>query len=227
METCDIRRGLASRGDGDTSTSHLDHLPAGSRPAVLLTMGAEFRHIAYLRANGEQRMERERFVKLLGMTSSSSDGEALVAIRKCNDMLMQHKLSWPDVVQLPQPSQRRSETNTRGDARRSDRVSRRNDHRSPTRDFVASLRRQEYFEQTLRNEKAVNLRVYIRNVPLLLRLLFFPLWAAAAMVAGIVIPEASRLVRAMKLFAVVLVTGACWAFWVQIFQGVIQTLLLP
>ena len=36
--------------------------------------------------------ERERFVKLLGLTRSSNDGEALAALRKCNDVLTQHHL---------------------------------------------------------------------------------------------------------------------------------------
>ena len=169
-------------------------------------------------------MERERFVKLLGMTSSSSDGEALAAIRKCNDMLTQHKLSWHDVVQPLGPGQERSQTSMPAEAGRTDGASRKSARPSPSRAFEASIRREKYLEQTWRNEKAAAVRVYIRNVPLLLRLLLFPLWATAAMVAGIVIPEASTAVRAMKLFAVALVTAVCSVVWVRIVQGVIQTL---
>ena len=44
-----------------------------------------------------QAKDRERLVKLLNMTHSASDGEALAAIRKCNELLRQHKLSWIDV----------------------------------------------------------------------------------------------------------------------------------
>jgi len=164
-------------------------------------------------------MERDRFVKLLGMTSSSSDAEALVAIRKCNDMLIRHELGWHDVVQWRCLSQAGSETSVPGEPERVDRESRRNSRPSTSRAFAASIRREQYLEQTLRNEKAATMRVYISNVPLLLRVLFFPLWAGAAMVGGIVIPEASMPKRAMKLFAVALVMAVCGAVWLQIFQS--------
>jgi hypothetical protein len=170
--------------------------------------------------NEKLRMERDRFVKLLGLTSSSSDAEALAAIRKCNDMLIQHKLSWHDVVQWRCLGQARSETSVSGEPDRVDRERTRNSRPSPSRAFEASIRREEYLEQALRNEKAATMRVYIGNVPLLLRLLFFPLWAGAEMVGSIVIPEASVPMRAMKLLVVVLVIAACSAVWLQIIHGV-------
>lgn len=41
-------------------------------------------------------------VKVLGMTGSVHDGEALAAIRKANDLLKRAGVSWRDVIALPQ-----------------------------------------------------------------------------------------------------------------------------
>lgn len=41
-------------------------------------------------------------VKVLGMTGSIHDGEALAAIRKANDLLKRAGVSWRDVIALPQ-----------------------------------------------------------------------------------------------------------------------------
>ena len=62
------------------------------------------------------------------------------------------------------------------------------------------------------------LRRYIRKVPLLLRLLFFPLWATAEMLVGIVVSEAGTFSRAMKSFAAVLVLAVSSMIWVQAFD---------
>ena len=42
--------------------------------------------------------DRERLIRLLGMTDSDQDAEALVAIRKSNEMLRAHGKSWADVL---------------------------------------------------------------------------------------------------------------------------------
>ena len=157
--------------------------------------------------------DRERLVKLLGMTHSASDGEALAAIRKCNELLRQHKLSWNDVVaqdrsSRPQRTLREDPnpfTRAAGTARA-----------SSSRAFDASIRREKYLEKVRRSEKSVALQVRIDRVPVLLRLAFFPLWAAAAMLAKVVIPEVSTPLRAFKLAGTTLVVVACGATWWQI-----------
>ncbi len=148
--------------------------------------------------------ERERFVKLLSLTRSSNDGEALAALRKCNDMLKQHRLNWDDVL--------------RGEGDRSVKATPRNNRPSPSRTFEASLRREKLFEQTRREERAMALRFHIRKVPLLLRLLFFPLWATAEMLVGVIVSEAGTFLRAMKSFAAVLVLVATSIIWLQAFD---------
>jgi hypothetical protein len=49
-------------------------------------------------------------------------------------------------------------------------------------------------------------------------LAFFPLWAAAAMLAKVVIPEVSTPLRALKLVGTMLVVAACGMAWWQIFD---------
>jgi hypothetical protein len=48
-------------------------------------------------------IDRERLVRLLRMTESDRDAEALIAIRKSNELLKAHRMSWSDVIELPEP----------------------------------------------------------------------------------------------------------------------------
>jgi len=43
-------------------------------------------------------MDLEIFIKLMGMTTSRFDGEALVALRKANAMLMGANLTWQELL---------------------------------------------------------------------------------------------------------------------------------
>jgi hypothetical protein len=46
-----------------------------------------------------------RLVKLLGMTSSDYDGEAIVAMRKANDLLKAAGMTWGDIIAVePEPA---------------------------------------------------------------------------------------------------------------------------
>ena len=46
-------------------------------------------------------IDRERLIRLLRMTESDRDAEALIAIRKSNEMLRANGASWSDVIELP------------------------------------------------------------------------------------------------------------------------------
>jgi hypothetical protein len=104
------------------------------------------------------------------------------------------------------------------------RGARRNVRASPSRAFEASLRREEYLEQIRRNQKAAAIQVYVSKTPILLRLIFLPLWAAAAMLGSVVVPEVRAPVRAVKFFATMLLVAACGAAWFQIFDVVVAFL---
>jgi hypothetical protein len=162
--------------------------------------------------------ERERFVKLLGLTRSSSDGEALAALRKCNDVLTQHRLNWADVVAGRCARQVHRDTGLRDDIGRVVNAHRRNDRASPSRAFADSIRREAYFEQTRRQQRVMAARFRIRKIPLLLRLFFFPLWATSEVLAGVTASDTSASVRAMKSFAALLVLAVSSVAWLQVFH---------
>ena len=46
-------------------------------------------------------IDRERLIRLLRMTESDRDAEALIAIRKTNEMLRANGASWSDVIDRP------------------------------------------------------------------------------------------------------------------------------
>jgi hypothetical protein len=50
-------------------------------------------------------IDRERLIRLLRMTESDRDAEALIAIRKTNAMLRKNGMSWSDVIDLPLPAE--------------------------------------------------------------------------------------------------------------------------
>ena len=168
-------------------------------------------------------MERERFVKLLAMTSSSNDGEALAATRKCNAFLAQNKLSWNDVVQQCGFAKKADPTSV---ASGDHRAEERNTRPSPSRAFEASIQREQYLDKIARYGRMARMRATIQKVPLLLRLLFFPLWAGALLVAILILPESSRPAATLKAVAVILVVLACTALWLFTLHGLITTLLL-
>lgn len=154
--------------------------------------------------------ERERFAKLLSLTGSSNDGEALTALRKCNAMLKQHHLTWDDI--LAGRCAEQTDTDTALKLRPlKPRV-------SPSRTFEAAIRRERLFEQTRREERAMVMRFYVRKVPLLLRLLLFPFWVTAEMLVAMVVCEPSAFWRTMKSFAVVLVLAISSMIWLQVFE---------
>src|SRR5260370_4589441 len=47
-------------------------------------------------------LDRERLIKLLNLTESGYDAEALNAIRSSNAFLRKHRTTWADLLALPQ-----------------------------------------------------------------------------------------------------------------------------
>jgi hypothetical protein len=48
------------------------------------------------------RLDRERLIKLLNLTGSEYDAEALSAIRRSNALLRRHRTTWAELLALPQ-----------------------------------------------------------------------------------------------------------------------------
>lgn len=44
-------------------------------------------------------LDRDRLIKIMGLTTSDQDGEALSALRKANEMLAAEKVTWAEVLQ--------------------------------------------------------------------------------------------------------------------------------
>lgn len=46
-------------------------------------------------------LDRDRLIKILGLTTSSSDGEALSALRKANEIIAGENMTWEEVLAQP------------------------------------------------------------------------------------------------------------------------------
>ena len=68
------------------------------RHATWESRRVERRGTVWLNLGAWVDLDRERLVRLLGMTDSDQDAEALVAIRKSNELLRAHGTSWAEVI---------------------------------------------------------------------------------------------------------------------------------
>jgi hypothetical protein len=103
-------------------------------------------------------LDKERLAKLLSMTGSDHDAEALAAARKANEFLRQHRKSWRDVLGLDAPPPEKQQPP--GAPRPASRPQM--PPRSP--EPPPGHQRLRYYRDALRHE------------PLLPRLLGFPFW---------------------------------------------------
>ncbi len=108
-------------------------------------------------------LDKERLAKLLSMTGSDHDAEALAAVRKANEFLRLHGKSWQDVLTpAPEPT-RPAETSRTGASRPA------TPPRAP--EPPPGHQRLRYYRDALRHE------------PLLPRLLGFPFWFLVELLA--------------------------------------------
>ena len=161
--------------------------------------------------------ERERFVKLLGLTHSNNDGEALAALRKCNEVLKQHRLSWADVVagRCARQSHRDTDLLDEIGRGRQRRQAKRPGSAIPNlRGFPFAGRRN--FDRTGRQPKNDGRAVpYPAKYPFWFGYFSSP-WATAEILAGVVASDASTSVRAMKSFGALLVLAVSSMAWLQV-----------
>ena len=111
-------------------------------------------------------LDKERLAKLLSMTGSDHDAEALAAARKANEFLRQHRKSWRDVLDLdaPPPEKQQPSNAPRTATPRS---------ATPPRppEPPPGHQRLRYYRDALRHE------------PFLPRLLGFPFWLCVELLA--------------------------------------------
>ena len=111
-------------------------------------------------------LDKERLAKLLNMTGSDHDAEALAAARKANEFLRQHRKSWRDVLGLnaPPPEKQQPPDAPRAATRQSATPPRRPEP-------PPGHQRLRYYRDALRHE------------PFLPRLLGFPFWFLVELLA--------------------------------------------
>lgn len=167
-------------------------------------------------------VDRDRLVKLLNMTASSHDSEALAAMRHSNQMLRQANMSWADLIAVatePPPARAPTEPKAEPDIRRHDPPSPRSANWG--RDLFGdepSITRSADPKKAQSDQLALKRRVLrgrIRAVPFVLRLLFFPIWVFAetyaALVHGGPLPG-----KIIAFLAPVAVGAAAGAFWIVV-----------
>jgi hypothetical protein len=136
-------------------------------------------------------------IKLLNMTASQHDAEVLVAIRKSNALLRRNQTTWSERDFQTQPD----------------------DDDFGGFDFAQASEARGIWESRVRAEA---FRTEVRAIPFWLRLLFFPLWAGAEIVATAVIPARNNVIRGGGVVAALMVFLLCSGIYlaaiVQIFM---------
>lgn len=138
-----------------------------------------------------QGADRERLIKLLSLSGSPHDGEALAAIRKANGLLTANNTTWSEVIAQPEELEAaQSSPWPEGDDDKP--------MASPSLDRSKLIRQQ------------------IRRVPFLVRIALAPIWLTAeAAVDGVLFtPWPGKIGGIFGALIVLSVTGALWYFLV-------------
>ena len=160
-------------------------------------------------------LDKYRLIKLLNMTASQHDAEVLVAIRKSNALLRQSRATWSEVLGAIDPG---TLDNPAENPPPPGRQAHPQEEDSRQFDSAQASEARALWEARVR---ADTFRAELRAIPSWLRLLFFPLWAAAAVVATTVIPERSGFKRGvgivLALVVFLMLGGVYLAVLFQIF----------
>jgi hypothetical protein len=157
-------------------------------------------------------VDKARLIKLLNMTASQHDAEVLVAIRKSNALLRRNGTTWTEVlgtsdsVSVEDPAQdyqiRPEEDDFRGF------------------DFAQASESRGVWEARVRADA---FRVEVRAIPIWLRLLFFPLWAGAEVVAAAVIPEQNNFMRGFGIIVALMLFLLCSGVYLAVLIHLFMT----
>jgi hypothetical protein len=156
-------------------------------------------------------LDKERLAKLLNMTGSDHDAEALAAVRKANEILRLHRKSWRDVlgVSAPPPEPQRAPEPPRTGARPRTGAPRPTMRPRPP-EPPPGHQRLRYYRDALRHE------------PLLPRLLGFPFWLlvelAALAVPNSIINARGQFIAIVFAFGMILgIAGWIWLGYYLLF----------
>ena len=159
-------------------------------------------------------LDRDRLVKLLNLTASPHDGEALAAVRRSNEMLQQAGRSWSDLFGAPSAT---VSAEKEGAADSPD---------EPQPEWPDTSESAAATEGVMQSREAGTraARQRIRSVPIAVRWALFPLWWSAEAYAVACIGERGlmRLVTLAAPLLVFLLSGGLWGYLVR---GILGTLL--
>jgi len=156
-------------------------------------------------------LDRNRLVKFMNMTESQHDAEALLAIRKANELLRLNDLDWTDLVdrrQAPGPARNPHPSQETGAIRA---------RATSTIQATAtvSARRRRSAEEV----RADNFRATVRAIPLPIRVLFLPATVGAEVLAYAVLSKRSWVARSFGLVACLAVVGLVGVPWLMLGVG--------
>jgi hypothetical protein len=154
-------------------------------------------------SQGVATLDRALLIKLLNMTESRHDGEVLSAIRKSNDLLRRNQLSWSDLVgatSAPQPESERAP----------ERAGRYQPDFHDLRGPVTARGFRPYWRTTETRAAPDSLKPQMKSVPLLLRILLFPLWLVAELHPRHAGPERTKVARGTAMFIAVSMYLLCF-----------------
>src|SRR5947207_3749926 len=171
-------------------------------------------------------LDRDRLIKLLNMTQSGHDAEALSAMRLSNALLRQSKTSWTDLLAdqvqpasildtlkaEPRPPSRSEDSPRPKPANWGDDLF--GDQPSAGPSVHAEKARVDQ-----QDEEKRTLRRRIRSVPILVRVVFFPIWAFAETYVTAAHPEPWP-IKFVALLVPIAAGGITSALWVLLARGI-------
>jgi hypothetical protein len=156
-------------------------------------------------------LDRNRLVKFMNMTESQHDAEALLAIRKANELLRLNDLDWTDLVDRRPSARPSSQPASEPRDRRDPRA--RNFNDPGNRHGSARHRR------SAEEVRADNFRATVRAIPLPIRVLFLPATVGAEVLAYAVLSKRSWVARSFGLVACLAVVGLVGVPWLMLGVG--------
>jgi hypothetical protein len=167
-------------------------------------------------------LDRDLLIKLLNLTGSENDAEALNAIRRSNALLRRHQAPWSDLLALPQePAQVRQHGPAKARQQRP----------RPRPTGSHAFREEPIWErkvrpgarQTYRATNAANQGQFshIRSESTTLRVLFFPITVFDWLYVGVVYTKRAW-PKSVAMIVPILGGGAAAMIWAFMLLGVVQ-----
>lgn len=164
-------------------------------------------------------LDHSRLVKLLNMTGSSHDAEALVAMRRSNEMLRASGMTWGEIIQpvTSNPDTVTTQHATGQSAYENDTP----EEDTKSENWGADLFGNESIVRTTPPRLMERWRTRIRSVHLFIRLAFFPIWATIEAYA-VASEEHRGVARIFGFLAATFVALLSAGAWLALLIGVLR-----